>query len=103
MPIVGLNGYDAMSAQGENASIANSALTDTSVVVTVGRYGKAYAASDMARFTSPMGGVINPAMLAQDDGYKHPLHGTMYDTQADARRAAFEAGLLAVMVYEDPR
>ncbi len=66
VPIVGLMAYDAMSAQSEGGSIANTALTDTSVVCTVGRYGKAYSATDMARFTNPQGGVINPAIFAQD-------------------------------------
>ena len=43
VPIVGLNGYDAMASQSEVGSIGNTALTDTSVVCTVGRFGKAYA------------------------------------------------------------
>lgn len=31
---------------------------------------------------------------------KHPLDGTRYATDVDARRAAFDAGALAFMVYE---
>jgi hypothetical protein len=66
VPIVGLNGFDAMASVGEGASIANTALTDTSVVCTVGRYGKAYTATDLARLSNPMGGVINAQAFAQD-------------------------------------
>jgi len=33
----------------------------------------------------------------------HDLHNTKYDTQDEAQRAAFEAGALAVMVYEEAR
>lgn len=32
---------------------------------------------------------------------KHALYGTTYPTQEDASRAAFEAGVLAFMVYLD--
>jgi len=60
----------------------------------------------------------SPSVVAADDGkielsirqikYKpeggcdiirHPLDGTKYDTDADARRAAYEAGVIAYMVY----
>lgn len=34
--------------------------------------------------------------------FYHPLNGTRYDTRNDARRAAFEAGLTAFMVYDVP-
>lgn len=37
----------------------------------------------------------------EEEGFaKHELDGTFYDTMEDATRAAFEAGLLAFMVYE---
>lgn len=37
----------------------------------------------------------------EEEGFaKHELDGTEYDTKEDATRAAFEAGLLAFMVYE---
>jgi hypothetical protein len=65
VPIVGLNGYDLFASQSEAGSIANTALTDTSVVCTVARAGKAYAASDMARFSDPNGS-INPQKFMQD-------------------------------------
>lgn len=39
-----------------------------------------------------------------EEGFEnHELYGTTYDTQVEASRAAFEAGLLAFMVYEDER
>lgn len=68
VPIVGLMGYDAMASVGETAAIGNTPLTDTSVLVSVGRFGKAYSASDMAKFTAPMAGGIqfNAALFAQD-------------------------------------
>jgi hypothetical protein len=34
-------------------------------------------------------------------GAKHELHGTLYASLRDASRAAYEAGLLAFLVYED--
>ena len=43
------------------------------------------------RFTSP--DITTPPE-------RHPLDGTKYPTQADAKRAQYEAGLLAFMVYE---
>lgn len=41
--------------------------------------------------------------LQPGPGDKHPLDGTKYDTIGDARRAAFDAGLLSFMVYEEDR
>ncbi|MGI5245133.1 hypothetical protein [Dactylosporangium sp. CA-139066] len=34
------------------------------------------------------------------DGIRHELHGTQHASEHDARRAAYGAGLLGVMVYE---
>jgi hypothetical protein len=58
----------------------------------------------------------SPGVVAADDGLvtlnayaspytgeKHALDGTKYATQTDARRAAYEAGLLAFMVYDDSK
>lgn len=107
VPIVGLNGYDAMAAVGEGASIANTALTDTSVVCTVARYGKAYAASDMARFSNPMGGVINPAMLAQDAVTSDAmlltslLAGLMDNFSATVGTSGVDADLATFMAAQD--
>lgn len=42
-------------------------------------------------------------LRSQSEDYKHPLYGTVYPTQEDANRAAFEAGCLAYMVYEQAR
>lgn len=39
-----------------------------------------------------------------EEGFElHELNGTTYSTKAEATRAAYEAGLLAFMVYEDER
>jgi hypothetical protein len=35
------------------------------------------------------------------DGQQHQLHNTQYASGHDAKRAAYGAGLLGVMVYED--
>lgn len=58
-----------------------------------------------------------PSVVAADDGkielsisrivekpgnydvIRHPLDGTKYDTDSDAQRAAYEAGVVAYMVY----
>jgi hypothetical protein len=70
--------------------------------------------------TSSVSGFSSRAVLAADDGMhtlslskpvrgfewditrrdKHPLDGTKYATAPDARRAAFDAGAMAYMVYE---
>ena len=46
-----------------------------------------------------------PGLPLSDPGAyeKHPLDGTKYATQRDADRAAYEAGALAFMVYDDSR
>lgn len=68
VPIVNFGGYDQLAAVGEGATIANTALGDSSVTVTVGRYGKAYTVSDIARFSTPMAGGLrfDAASFAQD-------------------------------------
>ncbi len=42
---------------------------------------------------------VYPATSRQT-GERHPLDGTRYDDREDADRAAYDAGLLAFMVYE---
>lgn len=63
---IGMMGYDLLGATGDGASVANTALSDDKVVVTVGRYSKAYEPSDLARLTDPATGLLSPQMFAQD-------------------------------------
>lgn len=64
VPHIGLGGYDIMSQTADGATVANTALTDSSSTVTVVRYSKAYSATDLAKMTS--GGLIDPAAFAAD-------------------------------------
>lgn len=49
------------------------------------------------------GKVTLSAYAAPYTGEKHPLDGTKYPTEVDARKAAYEAGLIGFMVYDDSR
>jgi hypothetical protein len=51
VPHIGLMGYNLLASTGDGTSVANTALTDGSTSVTVGRYSKAYEASDLAKMT----------------------------------------------------
>ena len=64
VPHIGLLGYNLMASTGDGSAVANTALTDGSTSVTVGRYSKSYEASDMARITA--GSRINPQTMALD-------------------------------------
>jgi hypothetical protein len=61
----GLDGYDLLASVAENASVANTALTDDSYTVTVARYAKQYQHSDLAKMTDSVGH-LNPEVLARD-------------------------------------
>jgi hypothetical protein len=52
---VGLQGYDLLASTAEGSSIANTALTDSSVNLTIGKYGKVYTASSLARIVEGTG------------------------------------------------
>jgi hypothetical protein len=45
--------------------------------------------------------VYDVSRMPEEDIEYHALHGTTYATSEDAKRAAFEAGVLAYMVYVD--
>lgn len=59
------NGADQLAAVAEGASVANTALTDTSYTVTVARYAKAYSPTDFARMTD-VHGILSPQSFAMD-------------------------------------
>lgn len=63
---IGLGGYDEMAAVAENASVANTALTDDSVTLAVARQALARSVSDLARLTDPASGMVNVSALAAD-------------------------------------
>ena len=60
----GLLGYDDNAQTADGSSVAVSALSDSSSTITVVRYSKSYAASDLARMTA--GGIVNVQAFAED-------------------------------------
>jgi len=62
---IGLMGYDLLTSQTEGSAMANTALTDGSVTVATGPYGKSYEHSDLAGIIDSQG-QINARMLALD-------------------------------------
>lgn len=64
VPIASLNGFNRMAAVAENASVANTALTMTSVTVTIARQALQRQLSDMANLTDSRG--INTTALIGD-------------------------------------
>jgi hypothetical protein len=56
-PYVGLDGYDAMSAVTEGSEVANTAFSDDSQTVAVGRQALRYEMSDLLDMITPQGGV----------------------------------------------
>lgn len=65
-PLIGLGGYDEMAAVAENASVATTALTDSSVTLAIARQALQRSVSDLARLTDPASGMINVSALAAD-------------------------------------
>ena len=55
VPIFGLNGVDRMAAVAENASVANTSFTPTSVTVTIARQALQRSASDLMNLTDSVG------------------------------------------------
>lgn len=76
---VGLRGYDLMSQTADGAQVPNTALSDGSSTVTVVRYSKAYAASDLARIVR--NGILDPAVFAADA--LQSINGRMVQLAAD--------------------
>lgn len=67
IPQVGLDGYDLPAQTAEGASVANTALIDTSTTISVARYSKAYEASGLARLSDSTGILMDAAAtFAQD-------------------------------------
>jgi len=64
VPIPSLNGVNRFAAVAENASVANTALTLTSVTVTIARQALQRSASDLANLTDSVG--LNNAALVTD-------------------------------------
>jgi len=64
IPMAGLSGYDAMAAIAENVAATDTAITDASVNLTVGRQVLQRSISDIANATDSVG--LNVAALALD-------------------------------------
>lgn len=58
---IGWNGYDALADVAEGASVSNTALTDSSVTVTVSRRAKSYIWSELAKITDVQGLLSTPS------------------------------------------
>lgn len=65
LPLLGLGGYDRLDSIADGTSLTNKAFADGSLTVTIGRYGKVYNASDMAKMFGA-GKLLNTQMFAQD-------------------------------------
>lgn len=67
VPIVGLDGYDELASVAENAAVSNTALTNSTASVTIGRYAKQYQYTDLFKLTSSLQpGTMDPVGLAAD-------------------------------------
>ena len=62
---LGIDGYDLLASTGDGSTVTPTAHTDGSTTVTVARYSKAYAPTDLARLTDPSG-LISPERFAVD-------------------------------------
>ncbi|HYF25973.1 MAG TPA: hypothetical protein VD931_09570 [Baekduia sp.] len=65
IPHIGLMGYDLPSALADGSTVGNTALTDGSTTISVVRYSKAYAWTDLAKMVQP-DGKVSPTALAMD-------------------------------------
>lgn len=75
IPFVGMFGYDLPTARADGAAAVNTALSDSSVTVTVSTKTKAYEPSDIARFSDGLG-ILNAQAFAQDAMQSHMLQMT---------------------------
>jgi len=62
---LGLMGYDLPASTLEANSISNTALSDATASLTIGKYGKVYTSTGLARILDPTG-TLNAAVFAQD-------------------------------------
>jgi len=62
---LGLMGYDLPAATAENAAITNTALSDASASLSIGKKGKVYTASTLSRLVDSTGS-LNAAVFAAD-------------------------------------
>lgn len=63
--LIGIDGYDLPGPVAEGASLVPQALADQQITVTIGKYGKAYEATDEVRFSDAFG-LFNAGRFAQD-------------------------------------
>ena len=62
---LGLMGYDLPAATAEGSSISNTALSDATASLTIGKKGKVYTATSLARLLDPTG-TLNSQVFAAD-------------------------------------
>lgn len=68
----GIMGYDLPVAVADGAQVARTTWSTGATTVAVGRRSKAYAPSDLARFTDPVG-LLRGEMFARDASASHML------------------------------
>lgn len=73
VPHIGWGGYDRPQVVADGALVPRTTLTTGSTTVAVARRSKSYAASDLARFTDPEGGILNAASFANEAAAAHML------------------------------
>lgn len=65
IPHNSLPGYDALVQTADGSAVGNTAFTDGSTTISIARYSKAYAPTDLAKFSSPSG-EFAPSRFAED-------------------------------------
>ena len=106
IPIINFLGFDLPSQIGEMLATPNTPWADSSVLLSIGCFTKAYERGDLARFTDSLGVVSNPALFAEDAALSHSLRlanlctnvlddftTTVGSTGADLTIAQFLAGV----------
>lgn len=110
VPFLGLGGYDLPTAVAENAEVANTSFSNSSVTLTLGKYSKAYEVSDLAKWVDQLG-VFNEAQLAADAFTSHQMRlmnlianvtddftSTVSTTGVDLSLASFLAAINALEI-----
>lgn len=65
IPHNSLPGYDALIQTADGSAVGNTAFVDGSTTISVARYSKSYAPTDLAKFSSPSG-EFAPGRFAED-------------------------------------
>lgn len=75
VPYLGVDGHDLPAAYAEGVSVVDSVIADTTISLSVSRYSRAHAATDIVRYTDTLG-VFNAGAFAQRAVTDHVLRLT---------------------------